>query len=106
MQNEGMHTAHDLRGCAKTGYEGASALAGAVRGLPPQQQLLLCAAVASLGAGLAESCDSPVRLPQSPAAAKGTPSRPGTPARRLSNLGCATTPLSLHSKARCCHAQI
>ena len=84
------------------GAEGASGTAAAIKELPAQQQLLLCAATTLLGApsmDAALGAESPLRggLPCSPA--KGTPLKCGTPARRLSNLGCAT-PLSLQTKAR------
>ncbi len=65
---------------------GGAAAVGAVKGLPPQQQLVLCAAANLIG---------------DPSAAPGTPTAPGvftplktTPAARRLSLGGCGSPLA------------
>ncbi|EIE18599.1 P-loop containing nucleoside triphosphate hydrolase protein [Coccomyxa subellipsoidea C-169] len=63
---------------------GGSTAVLAVKGLPPQQQLLLCAAANLIGDASANSVQTPLK---------------GTPSRRLSGLGCST-PMSASNKRR------
>ena len=65
---------------------GGSAAVLAVKGLPPQQQLLLCAAANLIGDASANSVLTPLK---------------GTPSRRLSGLGCST-PMSASNKVMPC----